>query len=97
MLKLDTLDTPLEKGWTSRRGWSPPDPFRPLWVHPSPRSRGRGAEAAGHVQDACVRHAVAPERHGRRSGSGGTRRRQGLPWWVITIAVVLLLWLLFGR
>ena len=30
------------------------------------------------------------KRHGRRSGSGGTRRRQGLPWWVITIAVVLL-------
>ena len=37
------------------------------------------------------------KRYGRRSGSGGGRRRQGLPWWVITIAVVLLLWLLFGR
>jgi len=37
------------------------------------------------------------KRYGRRSGSGGSRRRQGVPWWVITIAVVLLLWLLFGR
>ena len=37
------------------------------------------------------------KRHGRRPSFGGSRRRQGLPWWVITIAVVLLLWLLFGR
>ena len=36
-------------------------------------------------------------RLGRRSSRTSSRGRGRLPWWVITLLVVLLLWLLFGR
>ena len=36
-------------------------------------------------------------RLGRRSSGTSRRGRGRLPWWVITLLVVLLLWLLFGR
>ena len=36
-------------------------------------------------------------RLGRRPSGGRGRGRGKLPWWGITLLVVLLLWLLFGR